>query len=81
MGAIIFLSKYYKISHKSYINSNKISGGVLRYKIQPEWGMQGSLAAVTIVCYLNIVVCKVTGMFTFLRYDLSVFLGYDLGKI
>lgn len=81
MDAIIFLSKYYKISHKSYINSNKISGGFLRYKIQPEWGMQSSLAAVTIVCYLNIVVCKVTGMFTFLRYDLSVFLGYDLGKI
>lgn len=81
MGAIIFLSKYYKISHKSYINSNKISGGFLRYKIQPEWGMQSSLAAVTIVCYLNIVVCIVTGMFTFLRYDLSVFLGYDLGKI
>lgn len=75
MDAIIFLSKYYKISHKSYINSNKISGGFLRYKIQPEWGMQSSLAAVTIVCYLNIVVCKVTGMFTFLRYDLSVFLG------
>lgn len=75
MGAIIFLSKYYKISHKSYINSNKISGGFLRYKIKPEWGMQSSLAAVTIVCYLNIVVCKVTGMFTFLRYDLSVFLG------
>lgn len=81
MDAIIFLSKYYKISHKSYINSNKISGGFLRYKIQPEWGMQSSLAAVTIVCFLNIVVCKVTGMFTFLRYDLSVFLGYDLGKI
>lgn len=81
MDAIIFLSKYYKISHKSYINSNKISGGFLRYKIQPEWGIQSSLAAVTIVCYLNIVVCKVTGMFTFLRYDLSVFLGYDLGKI
>lgn len=81
MDAIIFLSKYYKISHKSYINSNKISGGFLRYKIQPEWGIQSSLAAVTIVCFLNIVVCKVTGMFTFLRYDLSVFLGYDLGKI
>lgn len=80
MDAIIFLSKYYKISHKSYINSNKISGGFLRYKIQPEWGMQSSLAAVTIACYLN-VVCIVTGMFTFLRYDLSVFLGYDLGKI
>lgn len=81
MDAIIFLSKYYKISHKSYINSNKISGGFLRYKIQPEWGMQSSLAAVTIVCYLNIVVCKVTGKFTFLRYDLSVFLEYDLRKI
>lgn len=66
MDAIIFLSKYYKISHKSYINSNKISGGFLRYKIQPEWGIQSSLAAVTIVCYLNtsIVVCIVTGMFT-----------------
>lgn len=64
MDAIIFLSKYYKISHKSYINSNKISGGFLRYKIQPEWGMQSSLAAVTIVWYLNIVVCIVTGMFT-----------------
>lgn len=69
----------YHTNHR--LIQKKYQGFFSRYKIQPEWGIQSSLAAVTIVCYLNIVVCIVTGMFTFLRYDLSVFLGYDLGKI